>query len=32
MDEVVAVIEVIDLANKMMKECLIFKVDFENAY
>jgi hypothetical protein len=31
-DGVVAVNEVIDLARKLKKECLIFKVDFEKAY
>ncbi|GAU32687.1 hypothetical protein TSUD_145610 [Trifolium subterraneum] len=31
-DEVVAINEIIDLAKKSRKECLIFKVDFEMAY
>jgi hypothetical protein len=31
-DGVVAVNEIIDLAKKSRKECLIFKVDFEKAY
>ena len=32
MDGVVAVNEIIDVARKSRKECLIFKVDFEKAY
>lgn len=31
-DEVVVINEVIDLAKKNGKECLVFKVDFEKAY
>ncbi|AES77396.1 hypothetical protein MTR_7g010110 [Medicago truncatula] len=31
-DGVVAVNEVVDLAKKTKQSCLIFKVDFENAY
>jgi hypothetical protein len=31
-DGVVAVNEIIDLAKKSRKECLIFKADFEKAY
>jgi hypothetical protein len=31
-DEVLVVNEDVDLAKKQKKECLIFKVDFENAY
>lgn len=31
-DGVVAVNEIIDLARKSRRECLIFKVDFEKAY
>jgi hypothetical protein len=31
-DGVVAVNEVIDVARKLKKKCLIFKVDFEKAF
>lgn len=32
MDGVVAINEIIDLARRGRKDCLIFKVDFEKSY